>query len=207
MDKNKLVIVVLVVVILALAIGIFATMSGHARQDTQVIIRSNSTLHEGDAVYVKLIDMNRTPIANQTVKVTITDKDNANSSYSVVTNSKGVGKLKLDKVVGNYSVNCSYAGNEKYNGNSTVKEISIDKEVVEAQVTSSSQSSDSSQSSEDTSSYTYSPQHQRYIRDEGEWSQGVGDSQVYSYKGDDGIIYERYYDSDGNEISANDYYG
>ena len=206
MDKNKLVIVVLAIVIIALAIGIFATMSGHTKQDTKVIIRCNSTLHEGEAVYVKLMDLNKTPIANQTVNVTIRDKDNANSSYSVLTNAKGIGKLKLDKVVGNYSINCTYGGNEKYNGNSTVKDITIEKEVAETQTASSSQSSDSSDSSGDTSSYTYSPQNQRYIRDDGEWSSSSNGDQVYQYKGDDGVIYEKYYDSSGKEISANEHY-
>ena len=142
MDKNKLVIAVLIVVVLALAAGVFLSLPGHAKQDTQVIITCNSTLHEGDEVYVKLMDLNKTPIENQTVNVTITDNDNVDSSYSVLTNAKGVGKLKLDKVVGNYSINCTYAGNEKYDGNSTVKDISIEKEVVEAQVESSSSNSD-----------------------------------------------------------------
>lgn len=200
MDKNKLIIIALIVIIILFAIGICATMFSHVKEDTKVLIRCNSTMHEGDTVYIKLIDLNKTPIENQTINVTLTDKDKTNSYYSVVTNVKGVAKLKLDKDVGNYTINCTYAGNENYTGNSSVKKFSIEEEVVEAQTSSSSYSSG------DTSSYTYSPQHQSYIRDDGQWRTDSRGNNVYNYKGDDGAIYERYYDSNGNEINPNDYF-
>lgn len=200
MDKNKLIILALIIIIILFAIGICATMFGHAKEDTKVIIRCNSTMHEGDVVYIKLIDLNKTPIKNQTINVTVTDKDKTNSYYSVVTNVKGVAKLKLDKDVGNYTINCTYAGNENYTGNSSVKKFSIEEEVVETQ------NSSSSYSSGDTSGYTYSPQHQSYIRDDGQWSTSPKGEQTYTYKGSDGAIYERYFDSNGREISAEEHY-
>ena len=75
--------------------------------------------------------------------MTITDKDNANSYYSVVTDDNGIGKLKLDKDAGNYVVTISYGGNDNYNGCNASEHITIEEDIAEAEVTSSSTDSDS----------------------------------------------------------------
>lgn len=205
MDKNKIIIIALIVIILALAIGIFASMNGHAKEDTKLTITSNSTLYEGDSIKVKLTDLNKTPLSNQTINVTLTDDNQTSSYYSVVTNEKGIGTLKLDKSEGNYTVNCTFGGNDNYTGNSTAKKIKIEKEVVEAQTTSSTSSSySSSESSSDD--YVYSAQGDEYIKKSGQWDSDSQGNSIYKYQGDDGVIYERYYDSSGNEIDPNDYY-
>ena len=107
-----------------------------------------------------MTDANGTAIANQTVNITITDNDKSNSYYSVITNEKGIGKLKLDKDAGKYNVTISYGGNDNYNRCNATKKIAIEEKVVEAQTTSSS-SSDSS-SSYDSGAF-YSPQAGRVI--------------------------------------------
>ena len=142
MDRNKLIIAGLIVVIVILAIGVFMAMPGTAKENTKLTVKAESPIHEGDTINIKLTDGNNTPIANQTVNVTITDKNNASSYYSVVTNAKGVGKLKLDKSEGKYSVHCVYAGNDKYNGNDTSKKITVEKESVKTEQVSSSSSSE-----------------------------------------------------------------
>ena len=199
MEKNKLMIVGLIIVIAILAVGIFMALSNHEKMDTKLTIKVDSPVHEGDYIKVKLMDLNKTPIANQTVNITITDKDNASTYYSVVTNAKGVGKLKLEKGVGSYRINCSYAGNENYTGNSTVKKIKIEKEVVETQTASSS----SQYNSDD---YVYSAQGDKYVKKSGQWGSDSQGNSVYTYQGSDGVIYERYYDPSGREIPANEYY-
>ena len=200
MDRNKVIISGIIVVIVILVIGIVVTMPIHEKDNTQLTIKAESPIHKGDKIQIKLTDGNNTPIANQTINVTITDKDNASSYYSVVTNDKGVGKLKLDKSEGKYSINCTYGGNENYTGNTTVKKIKIEKKVAESETTQYS----SSESSDD--GYTYSPQSGKYIKNSGQSEKDSRGNTVYSYKGDDGVIYERYYDSNGKEIDPNDYY-
>lgn len=201
MEKNRILIVVIIAVIAILAIGIFMGMSNTHKIDTNLTINADSPIYEGDSIKIKLTDLNNTPISNQTVNVTITDKDNTSEYYSVVTNAKGVAKLKLDKDKGKYKINCTYGGNENYTGNSTVKKIKIEKEVVEAQTSSSSSSSSSG-----SDGYTYSAQKGGYVKNSGQWSSDSGGNSIYSYKGGDGVIYERYYDSNGKEISTEDYY-
>ena len=162
-NKNIIIILLIVIVVLAAAVGVMFLLSSHAKQDTKIAIKSNDTLHEGDKLKVKLTDVNGTGIANQTVNVTITDSDGASSHFSVVTNSKGVGTLKLDKSAGNYTVNCTYSGNENYTGNSTSKKLTIEEGVVETQTseqTSSSSKTESQTQSDSDSGYG------SYINDE-----------------------------------------
>ena len=204
-----MIIIALIAVILALVVGMFA-MANHAKEDTKLAITSNSTLHEGDSIDVKLTDLNGTPLSDQTINITITDKNNTGYYYSVVTNEKGVGKLKLDKSEGNYTVNCTFGGNENFTGNTTTKEIRIENDVAETQSSSSSSSSNSASGSSSGSSssddYVYSAQGDKYVKKSGQWeSDGRGNS-IYSYQGSDGVIYERYYDSNGKEIDPNVYY-
>lgn len=144
MDKNKIIILALILVIAALLVGMaFTMMPNMGKQDTQLKFKSNSTMEEGGSLKVKLTDVNGTAIANQTVNVTITDKDKSNSYYSVVTNEKGVGTLKLEKSTGKYDVTITYGGNDKYNGCNASKKLTIEEKVAEAQSTSSSGSEQS----------------------------------------------------------------
>ena len=131
MDKNKMIILALIVVIAALLVGMaFTMMPNMAKQDTKLKFKNNSTLAEGDSLKVKLTDANGTAIANQTINVTIKDKDGTSDYHSVETNEKGVGTLKIDKDAGKYDVTVSYGGNDKYNGCNATKKITIKKEEV-----------------------------------------------------------------------------
>ena len=196
MNRNHIIIIALIAVILILAVGIFQGLNMHEKQGVKLKIKGDSKFEEGDSVKILLTTLNDTPVANQTVNISITDKDKTVSYYSAVTNEKGIAKMKLDKSEGKYVINCSYAGNENYTANSTVKKIKIKNEVAQSE-TSSSGSDD----------YVYSPQDESYVKKSGQWkSDGSGNS-IYQYQGDDGVIYERYYDSDGREIDPNEYYG
>ena len=141
--KHKIIILVLIIIIVALLAGILISMPNLNKQDSNLTFESKTTLIEGDYLQIKLTDANGTALANQTVNVTITDKDNSNSYYSVVTDDDGIGKLKLDKDAGNYIVAINYGGNGNYNGCNASEQISIEEDISEAEVTSSSTDSDS----------------------------------------------------------------
>lgn len=153
MEKNQIIIIALIVVIVALLVGMAAMMMPNmSKQDTKLQFKCNSTMAEGDSLKVKLIDTNGTAIVNQTVNVTITNK-NGTSNYSLVTNEKGIGTLKLDKSAGKYNVAVTYGGNDKYNGCNATKNITIEEKVVEesssVQQVSSEESSSSSSANDD----------------------------------------------------------
>ena len=164
MDKNKIVIMILILVIVALSIVLFATMNGHAKENTELTIIANSSIYEGDSIKVKLTDLNGTPIANQTINVTIIGDVKSVNYNPVVSDSDGIAELSLNESAGNYTINCSYGGNDKYVGSTASKAITIIEEVIEESYTpqtnsysdsySSQQSSDDSRPAVDSSGIT-----------------------------------------------------
>lgn len=146
MDNNKIIIIVLIAIIVALLFGIFAMMPNTNKQDTNLTFMSNDIIDEGDNLQIKLTDANGKVLANQAVRITFTDKDNFNSTYSVVTNSEGVGELKLDKNAGEYDIIASYEGNEDYNGCNVSHKLTIKEKTLESIQSSSSSSNGGSNS-------------------------------------------------------------
>lgn len=131
-NRNKIIILALVVVIGALLVGIFASMPNFSKQATNLTFKCNSTINEGDSIRIQLTDANGTGIANQTVNITVMDKDKSTDHHSVVTNAKGVGTLNIDKSAGNYIITVKYDGNGNYAGCNATKNIKIEQKVVEA---------------------------------------------------------------------------
>lgn len=142
-SKNKIVIVALIIVIAALLIGIISALPNLAKHDVDLSFKGNSTLNKGDGLKIRLCDGNGTPLVNKTVKISITDKANATSYYSVVTNAKGMGKLKLNRDEGTYLALCSFEGDDDYNAGSANRTIKIKNEVKQAEVQSYSSNYDS----------------------------------------------------------------
>lgn len=164
MDKNNIIILALIIIVVTLLIGIFAMIPNTNKQSTNLTFYGNSTINEGDSIEIKLTDNNGTPISNQTVNVSITDKDKFSDYHSVVTNEKGVGILKLDKNSGEYEISISFSGNDKYNGCNATKKITIEEKVVEEPVEVEVESSSSS----NERSGHYSPQFNRVVYDDEE---------------------------------------
>ncbi len=144
MDTNKIIIIALIAIIAALLAGLFVMMPTVSKQDTILTFESNDALNEGDNLQIKLTDANGKALANQAVRITFTDNDNSNSTYSVVTNNEGVGDLKLDKNAGEYNIFVSYDGNDDYNGCNVSHKLSIKEETVESAQSSSSSSNSGS---------------------------------------------------------------
>ena len=124
MENNKTVIILLCVIIAILIVGIVMFSPLMAKEKSNLSI-SDKELNVGDSLTVKLTDENGEPIANQTVKITLTDKDGVTIDEDATTNSKGKAKLKVDEK-GKYSVECKFDGDSKYasssaSGNLTVK--------------------------------------------------------------------------------------
>lgn len=142
MNKNGLIIIGLIIVIVALLIAIGATtVKPPAKEEVILTILNNDTIHEGDSVKFKLTDVNGTSLSSQSVNVTVTDEKGNNDSYSVVTNSEGIGAVALNKTVGKYIVKCTFSGDDTYDSCSITKELTVKEKVVEAVVSSSSSSS------------------------------------------------------------------
>lgn len=141
MEQQKIIIIALIVIIAALLVGMVAMMPNLTKKESNLNFKGNSTITEGGSLKVKLTDDSGNPIVGQTVNVTITDKNKANSYYTVETNDEGVGTLKLEKDTGKYTVTVKYDGNNDFKGCNATKKITIKEKVEEAEQSSSSSSS------------------------------------------------------------------
>ncbi len=196
--ENKHIIIILLIVIVVLSAAIAAALFAPsvAKEPSKINITSNSSQYEKGELSILLSDLNDTPISKEIVNITVTDdKGKVVVDDVVKTDAQGKAKLDLELEKGEYVVNASYGGNENYTGNSTVQKLTIKEEAVESQ-------SDYSSSDD----YVYSPQGDKYIKKSGQWDTDSAGNKVYTYQGGDGVIYERYYDSQGNEIDPETYY-
>ena len=189
MDKNQWIIVGLVIVIIALIIGLAVMMQAPTKENVKLTIKNKKVIEEGESIKIQLTDMNGTPIKGQTVNISVTDKEGATDYHSVVINEKGVGKLKLDKSPGKYTVNCTYGGNENYTANTTNQTLKIKEKPVEesadVEYNSYSSSSEDTRPEVDSSGitrqqadkygYTYTTEHGgHYIGYNDHWDEKAG---------------------------------
>ena len=131
MDNYKIIICVLVAIVIVLLVGIVAIIPHANKQNTNLTFVNGQELNEGDSIQIKLTDIHGTALANQTVNITVTDKNRASDHHSVVTNNEGIGTLKLDKSAGEYNVTISYGGNDKYLNCSSTQQFTVKKTVAE----------------------------------------------------------------------------
>jgi hypothetical protein len=125
MEKNRIIIVALIAVIAVLIIGLAVVMPGFGKDKTNITIKSNDTIGQGDSVKIKLTDVNGTPIDNGTVNVTIKDKKGTVEKKAVRTNKDGDAKVKMDTEPGNYTLNCTFSGDDNYTEDTTTKQIEV----------------------------------------------------------------------------------
>ena len=140
-NKNIIIILVAIIVILAAAIGFLLFNPVTAKEPCKVLITSDKEQYEGGELSIVLADLNKTPISNEMVNITITNsKGKVVVNEVVKTNSKGKAKMDLDLKKGIYKVTVTYGGNENYTGNNRTQKLTIKEEVVVAQAPSSSSS-------------------------------------------------------------------
>ena len=139
-NKNIIIILLVIIVILAAAIGFMVLKPMHAKEPTKIKVTSNKTLYEGEDLSVKLTDLNKTPLSNEDVNITVkNDKGKVVANKTVKTDDNGNAKMDLKLQKGKYDVDVSYGGNENYTGNNTTQKLTVkEKEkVAESQPTHS----------------------------------------------------------------------
>lgn len=161
--------------------------STSAKEPTKLKITSDKEQYEGGELSIQLTNLNKTPISEEIVNVTITNSKGKVVVDDVVkTNSKGKAKLDLDLKKGKYTVNVTYDGNENYTGNNTTQKLTIKKEVVKVQETSSADNNDYSESSSSQNTLSYDSDYNIYYDDNGV----VVDLSGENYMGDAGKTYQ-----------------
>lgn len=146
-QKHIIIILAVVVVALVAVMAVMSMPSLNSQKDSKIAIVSNSTLYGGDNLTVKLTDMNKTPIKNEKVNVTVMD-DNGDVvvKNSILTNSKGKASMQLNLDAGKYNISVEFGGNENYTATNITKKVTI-KEEEAVQQTAQQTSSSAQQSS------------------------------------------------------------
>ena len=148
-SKNIIIILIVIIVILAAAIGFMVLKPMHAKEPTKIKVTSNKTIYEGENISAKLTDLNKTPLSNEKVNITIKDNNGKFVANKIVkTNDKGNAIMNLNLKKGKYNVTVSYGGNENYTGNNTTQKLTINEKVVQAKTSQSGGSSQNSQREE-----------------------------------------------------------
>ena len=141
-NESKKLLLVCVIVIICVLVGAVAVTSNQ-QKETQITVISSSSLYNGESVTVKLTTLNGTPIANQSVNITLVSANGARNTLNLVTNSEGIATFQLNGVnPGTYTLESVFGGGNGYkqSNNTTTLEV---KEKVEATQQSSSSNSDS----------------------------------------------------------------
>ena len=148
-NKNIIIILVVIIIILAAVIGFMVLKPMHAKEPTTIKITSNDTLDEGKDLTLKLADLNKTPLSNQKVNITIKNSNGkVVANKTVETNDNGNAKMDLKLKKGKYNVDVAYGGNENYTGNNTTQKLTIKEKVSEPSLQSGSSSSQNSEREE-----------------------------------------------------------
>ena len=79
-SKDKTIITLLIVIIIGLLVALTVAMMPLNKQNTNLSLKSESPITEGENLEIELTNSNGTPISNQTVTVTIANKK-TNDSY------------------------------------------------------------------------------------------------------------------------------
>ena len=144
-NKNLIIVVLVIIVILAAAIGITVLHPFDTKEPSKVKITSNKTLVEGSALTFKLTDMNKTPITDEIVNITVTDSKGKVVFDNVVkTDSKGKAKVDLDLKKGKYNVTVSFGGNNNYTSSNDTQKLTVKEKNVESEPASQSNQAQSS---------------------------------------------------------------
>lgn len=139
MDNKIIITLLLIIIALLVILGIMLINPLNAKTDTKIIVTSNDTLYDGDYFSITLTDVNGTPIANQTVNITIIDANGGENPQQVTTDGMGNGMIQLNGLtVGNYTMNVTYGGNENYSFCNVSKKLTIDEKVQEKTTTGNS---------------------------------------------------------------------
>lgn len=131
MDNKLIITLLLIIIAMLIVLGIMIVNPLNAKTDTTINVTSNNTLYDGDYFSISLSDINGTPIANQTVNITIIDANGGKNPQNVTTNEMGNGMLQLNGLtVGNYTINVTYGGNENYSACNITQKIEIKEKQV-----------------------------------------------------------------------------
>lgn len=166
MENNKIIIILLIVIIALLAAGMAVMLSGNLfKEDCKINIKCDEKLENGDEIIVRLVDANKTAIADKNIIIKLIN-GNYTKKYNVTTNENGRATITVSNLDdGDYIINCSFKGDNKYNPTSSKKKFSYTDEVSTS--VSYVDPIDANRPVNDPSYKGYTPNHESEITSDG----------------------------------------
>ena len=131
-NKKTIIILIAIIAILTITLSAFI-FSDFGKEKSEIKIICNETMNKGDAIQIKLTDLNKTAIVNETINVKLIKGDET-KEYNISTNENGIATLKLNNMSdGNYTINCTFKGNNKYISSDANKEF-VYKNVIKSSI-------------------------------------------------------------------------
>ena len=124
---NRNIIIAIIIIIIIAIVGAFVlTQQGGEKIDTKInYLNENATFENGDEFQFELKDANGNAIAGEQLNITYSNDEN--QSYTVVTDSNGVGTFNIEnEPAGDNVVIVKYAGNDKYGDYELQKTITVE---------------------------------------------------------------------------------
>lgn len=125
--KNIIIILCLIIVILLICASIFAVEV--FKEESKLAIK-DKTIAEDDSLVVVLTDEGGIGLPNSTVNIKLTDENGVTVNEEVKTDSEGKAKMKVEEI-GEYSVECTFAGDSVYRSTSISDTIEVEKPTTE----------------------------------------------------------------------------
>ena len=124
---NRNIIIAIIIIIIIAIVGAFVlTQHSGEKINTQInYLNENATFNNGDEFQFELKDANGNAIAGEQLNITYSNDEN--QSYTVVTDSNGVGTFNIEnEPAGDNVVIVKYAGNDKYGDYELQKTITVE---------------------------------------------------------------------------------
>lgn len=132
--KNVIIVLLIIIVVFILLALIGYGMMNNPIEDktpTVLNITSNSTLYEFNNISLLLTDVDGRPLEGKNVSISVLSEDGSNDYYTIITNSTGGGTVRIEKGLGMYTVNCTYAGDDSYTAARAFQRLQIVEEVIQ----------------------------------------------------------------------------
>ena len=130
--KFKNILLVIAIIIVVIGTSYFLMLhQADPRQDSQIAITSAANLTEGDTFSAQLTDLNGTPIAGESLNITIFDSSGGVHQMVLTTDERGNVSFEVNGTIeGSCVVKIKFGGNDAFNGCNLTQNVVFNKKVV-----------------------------------------------------------------------------
>lgn len=133
---KRIMAIAFIVIAVSLLLTAVAAWPDFGKKDTKLKFKTESPITQGDAIKIKLKDVDGNPLANKTVNITVKCSHGFEKNYSVITNKNGNAKLKLKIEPDEYQVCCTFEGDDGLNASSANRTFTIEEDSSDVQTES-----------------------------------------------------------------------